>query len=176
MIPIYDAGEVDGQLYITMRFIEGTDLKALIDRRGGLEPSLAAEIVAQAAAGLDQAHSKGLVHRDVKPANLLIHDEGGRPHVYLTDFGLTKRSSSESAMTATGMFVGTVDYIAPEQAVGEPVDARTDVYSLGGVLFHALTGHVPYPRPADTAKLVAHATDPPPSRHRDRAPGPGGVR
>ena len=163
VIPIFDAGEETGELFITMRFVDGTDLKALIDRRTRLEPGMAAEIVSQAADALDQAHSHGLIHRDVKPANLLIRSDDRGPHVYLTDFGLTKRASSETAMTGTGMFVGTVDYISPEQLNGAPLDARADVYSLGGVLFHALTGQVPYPRPSDPAEILAHVSDPPPS-------------
>ena len=134
----------------------------MIDRRGPIEPALGAEIVAQAAAALDQAHSRGLIHRDVKPANLLIQESDGKPHVDLTDFGLTKRTDSQTVMTATGMFVGTVDYISPEQVNGEAVDARADVYALGGVLFDTLTGKVPYPKPADTAKLVAHVSEAPP--------------
>jgi serine/threonine-protein kinase len=123
--------------------------------------------VDQVAQALDAAHSQGLVHRDVKPANILIATIAGREHVYLTDFGLTRHAESSSGLTitGTGAFLGTIDYVAPEQARGEHVDARSDVYALGCVLFHALTGVVPYPAANDLAKLFAHATQPPPTLH-----------
>src|SRR5689334_15463598 len=126
VIPIYHAGEEDGNLYITMRFVEGTDLRAMIAQQGKLDPALAAEIVAQTAAALDAAHARGLVHRDVKPANVLIAGGASNPHAYLTDFGLTKSTTSESGMTKTGLFVGTLDYIAPEHPQGGQPDARAD--------------------------------------------------
>src|SRR5215212_7038192 len=163
VIPIYHAGEEDGQLYITMRYVEGTDLRALITRSGKLEPELAAQLIAQTAAALDAAHARGLVHRDVKPANVLIAGDGGSYHAYLTDFGLTKHAESQSGMTKTGMFVGTLDYIAPEQLQGAQIDARADVYALGCVLYQSLTGNVPYPRDTEPAKIWAHMSEPPPS-------------
>jgi serine/threonine protein kinase len=119
--------------------------------------------VAQLGEGLDAAHARGLVHRDVKPGNVLITGLAGREHVYLTDFGLTKRSASTAGLTETGQWVGTLDYVAPEQLRGDPVDARADVYALGGVLYHPLTGEVPFPRDRDVATLWAHMNDQPPA-------------
>lgn len=162
VLPVYEAGEAGGVLYIAMRLIEGSDLRELIAREGALDPERAARIVGQAAAGLDAAHARRLVHRDVKPANILMA-RPGRPdeHAYLTDFGLTKVVDA-AGLTQTGEFVGTLDYIAPEQCRGEQVDGRADVYSLGCVLFEALTGRVPFPRASDVAKLYAHVSEPPP--------------
>ena len=159
VIPVYEVSDHAGMLYIAMRFVEGTDLRALIAREGALDPALAVGIVTQTAAALDAAHAAGLVHRDVKPANLLISGAG---HAYLTDFGLAKRGSSQSGITQTGMFVGTLDYIAPEQLQGHPLDARADVYALTCVLYHSLTGQVPYPRDSDPAKIWAHMSEAPP--------------
>src|SRR3954470_3957369 len=134
VVTIYQAGEADGLLFVTMELVEGTDLRGLLTQRGRLDMPTAAAIVTQTAAALDAAHASGLVHRDVKPGNVLI---GAAPplHVYLTDFGLTKRTSSQSGLTKTGLFVGTIDYAAPEQIKGWPVDARADVYAIGCVLF-----------------------------------------
>jgi Protein kinase domain len=160
VISIYHAGEEDGKLYVTMRYVEGTDLRAMIARDGKIPPRQAAEIVSQVAAALDAAHARGLVHRDVKPANVLIGEAG---HAYLTDFGLTKHAGSGSGLTKTGMFVGTLDYIAPEQLQGGPVDARVDVYALGCVLYQTLTGVVPFPRDTEPAKIWAHMQEEPPS-------------
>ena len=163
VIPVYAVGEDRGTLYIAMRFVVGTDLRAVIEEDGRVEPGRAAALIDQVAQALDAAHRHGLVHRDVKPANILITAQGGREHVYLTDFGLTRHVAASQAMTATGALVGTVDYVAPEQVRGERVDARTDVYSLGCVLFHSLTGRVPYPESNQIAKLYAHDSRPPPS-------------
>lgn len=163
VIPIYHAGDADGLSFLTMKYVEGTDLKGLIETGGPLPFVRAAELIAQAADGLDAAHACGLVHRDVKPANLLVQEVRGREHVYVTDFGLTKQIDAETSLTATGVFVGTVNYIAPEQINGERIDARTDVYALGAVLHHALTGEVPFPRPSAMATVVAHLNDPPPA-------------
>jgi hypothetical protein len=160
VIPIYHAGEEDGKLYITMRYVEGTDLRAMIAQHGEIAPGATARIVSEVASALDAAHARGLVHRDVKPANVLI---GGAGQAYLTDFGLTKHAGSQSGLTKTGMFVGTLDYIAPEQLQGGEVDARVDVYALGCVLYQALTGKVPYPRDSEPAKIWAHMQEPPPS-------------
>ncbi|MEA2387975.1 MAG: hypothetical protein QOG41_748, partial [Thermoleophilaceae bacterium] len=163
VIPIYSAGEEDGQLYVAMRYVEGTDLRRLA-AEAPLSPARAADIVAQSGDALDAAHARGLVHRDVKPGNLLIEERNGRDHVFLTDFGLTKDlSGADPAISRTGVWVGTVDYSAPEQIRALPVDARSDVYALGGVLYWAVTGQVPYPRDADTAKMHAHLNDPPPT-------------
>ena len=163
VIPLYEAGEADGQLYITMRYVEGTDLRALISREGALHPHIAAEILAQVCGALDAAHERGLVHRDIKPANVLIAGTPDQPHAYLTDFGLTKQAATSGGMTKTGMFVGTLDYIAPEQLQGGPVDARADIYALGCMLYQMLTGRVPYPRDTEPAKIWAHMQEPPPS-------------
>src|SRR4051812_26543402 len=128
VIPVYDAGDDDGRLYIAMRWVEGTDLGRLIAERGALEPKVAIELIAQAASALDAAHARGLVHRDVKPANLLL-PAAARSHVYLTDFGLAKRDGS-SALTTTGHWLGTPDFASPEQIEGHDLDARADVYAL----------------------------------------------
>ena len=162
VIPVYAAGEHDGVLYIAMRFVDGTDLRALLTAEGALDPARAAGVVAQVASALDAAHERGLVHRDVKPANILVAARGGGEHTYLTDFGLTKRTASDSGLTAAGEWVGTLDYVAPEQVRGEQVDSRADVYALGCVLYELLTGDVPFPRDDDIAKLWAHISDPPP--------------
>jgi serine/threonine protein kinase len=171
VVPVYEAGEEEGLLYIAMRYVRGTDLKALT-ADGPLDPGRAVGIVGQVASALDAAHASGLVHRDVKPGNILIEEgqgaAGGR--AYLSDFGLTKRLSSESGVTKTGFVVGTLDYIAPEQVQGAPIDARTDVYALACVLFHALSGRVPYERENDMAKMYAHANLPAPSL-LEAAPG-----
>src|ERR687896_2566571 len=161
VIPIYHAGEEQGLLFITMRYIEGTDLRGLIER--GLAPERVPGIVAQVAEALDAAHAHGLVHRDVKPANVLVAERDGRDHVYLTDFGLTKEAASAASITKTGEWVGTVDYVAPEQIEAKAVDARADVYALGAVLYHALSRKVPYPRESDVAKMFAHLREEPPS-------------
>src|SRR5688500_3013732 len=159
VIPVYEAGEEDESLYIAMRWVEGTNLRETIDR-GPLEPSRAAHLVSQVANALDAAHQRDLIHRDIKPANILIT---GQDHVYLTDFGLTKHASSISGLTRTGQWVGTVDYTAPEQIEGATVTRRTDVYSLGCVLFEALTGRPPHRRENELATLWAHMYTPAPS-------------
>ena len=163
VIPIYHAGEDEGLLYITMHYVEGTDLRQLIAQQGALQPQLAAELIAQTGSALDAAHGRGLIHRDVKPGNVLIASIDGKHRAYLTDFGLTKQAGSESGLTKTGMFVGTLDYIAPEQLQGKGIDARADVYALGCVLYQALTGRVPYPRDSEPAKIWAHMGEDPPS-------------
>jgi len=162
VIPIFYTGEHDGALYIAMRYVEGDDLRTLVRREGALAPARAAAIVAQIGAALDAAHRSGIVHRDVKPANVLL---GDGDHAYLTDFGLTKRVASHTGTSRTGGWVGTLGYVAPEQIRGAPVDARADVYALGCVLFHALTGAAPYGRDSDEATLWAHLNEPPPPVH-----------
>src|SRR5262245_6496288 len=154
VIPVYEAGEADGVLYLAMRYVEGTDLRALIDSDGALAPERAVRLIWQVAHALDAAHRRGLVHRDVKPPNVLIAQEG-EEHAYLTDFGLTKRADSSRGFTRTGLFVGTPDYAAPEQIRGEHSDARGDVYALGCLLFNSLTGRVPFPRDSELAKMYA---------------------
>jgi hypothetical protein len=169
VIPVYAVDDDAGVLYIAMRFVEGTDLRAILAHGGRLDPRRAATIADQVAQALDAAHARGLVHRDVKPSNVLIATGGAREHAYLTDFGLARSAADGQSLTATGGLVGTIDYVAPEQVRGERVDARTDVYSLGCMLFEALTGSVPFPLPTDIAKLYAHSSQPPPSA-RERLP------
>jgi YVTN family beta-propeller protein len=169
IVPIFEAGEVDGLLYIAMRYVEGTDLRALLARDGPLPAERAVDLVAQLAGALDAAHARGLVHRDVKPSNALIAVESGVEHVYLADFGLTKHTTSRGGPTATGQMVGTVDYVAPEQIRGEAVDGRADLYSLGCVLFECLTGEVPFPRGSEVATIYAHLEDEPPCPSARRA-------
>ena len=165
VVTVYDAGEAGGVLYLSMRYVEGTDLERLLRGVTKLEPPRAVSIVSQCAAALDAAHAEGLVHRDVKPANILLSAEGRTPgdRVYLSDFGVTKRLHSGAGLTRTGQFVGTVDYVAPEQIRGEDVDGRADVYSLGCVLFRCLTGGVPFPRETEVGTIYAHLEDVPPS-------------
>src|SRR5262245_13381133 len=160
VVPIYEAGEADGQLFIAMRFVEGTDLKALLRREGALEPGRALAIVAQVADALDTAHARGLVHRDVKPSNVLLDQQGGREHAYLADFGLTQSVSEHGP--SDGQLMGTADYVAPEQIRGDEIDGRADVYSLGCLLFELLTGTVPYAAPSDIAVIYAHLEEEPP--------------
>jgi serine/threonine protein kinase len=165
IIPVYEAGEANGLLYIVMRYVEGSDLKDLLEREGPLDLARTTSILRQVGAALDAAHARGLVHRDVKPGNILIASGTGREdpdHVYLTDFGLTKRSSSLSGQTTSGRFIGTTDYVAPEQIGGKPVDARTDIYSLGCVLYQCLTGDPPFGREDEAAMLWAHLSEYPP--------------
>ena len=161
VIPVYEAGEQDGRLYLVMRWVDGGDLQGLIAASGGLEPALAAGIVAQVGSGLEAAHAAGLVHRDVKPANVLIAAGEGAGHVYLTDFGLTL-DPADTRLTQTGDLLGTVEFMAPEQLEGDPVSARTDVYALGCVLHAALTGRPPFSRGTFAATMLAHLGDPPP--------------
>jgi tRNA A-37 threonylcarbamoyl transferase component Bud32/DNA-binding beta-propeller fold protein YncE len=159
IIPIYEAGESDGQLYIAMRYVEGSDLKRLLREEGRLEPRRALQLLAQLADALDAAHRSGLVHRDVKPSNALLDSA---EHVYLADFGLTKSASDRSAQTITGRIIGTVDYAAPEQIQGNPVDGRADVYSLGCLLYECLTGEVPFLHDSELAVLWGHVHEQPP--------------
>ena len=166
VIPIYEAGASGGDLFIAMRYVEGTDLRTLLHEGGALEPGRAIAIIRQVAAALDAAHEQGLVHRDVKPGNVLLARQRGSEageHVYLSDFGLTKRSASDSGITGTGQFVGTLDYAAPEQFKGGTPDARTDVYSLGCVLFECLTGVPPFMSENEAGLMYAHLQQPPPS-------------
>ncbi|MDA0159803.1 serine/threonine protein kinase [Solirubrobacter ginsenosidimutans] len=162
-VPIFDYGEQEGRLYIVMRYVDGPDLSTLIEEEGALAAERAADFVAQAGQALGAAHAINVVHRDVKPANLLIDRVRGREHVFVTDFGLIRAaSSSRSGLTRTGGVVGTLDFIAPEQIADDPVTAQTDVYALGCVLYFALSGEVPFPRGSDAAKLNAHLTVEPP--------------
>jgi serine/threonine-protein kinase len=158
VVPVYAAGEEDGHLYLVMRYVPGTDLHALLRGEGRLAPQRAASIVAQVGDALDAAHAAGLVHRDVKPANILISGD----HAYLSDFGITRFQSSDTRITDSGNWIGTVDFMAPEHLRGEPTDARADVYALACVLFTALTGTPPFRRATVPATITAHLHDPPP--------------
>ena len=161
VVPVYAAGEDRGALYIVMRFVPGRDLHALIKDDGPLAAPRAAAIVAQVAAALDVAHAAGLVHRDVKPANVLLA-AGTGDHAYLSDFGLMRTLDPLEPLTDSGSWIGTVDFASPEQLAGERVDSRSDVYSLGCVLYAALTGVPPFPRETVPATLLAHLRDPVP--------------
>jgi tRNA A-37 threonylcarbamoyl transferase component Bud32/streptogramin lyase len=160
VVPIHDAGEADGQLYLIMRDVEGTDLRTLLQREGPLAPARALAIVTQVAAALDAAHAQGLVHRDVKPSNVLL--DGGE-HAYLADFGLTRRFSDESVLTADTRSLGTPAYLAPEQIEGGPVDGRADIYSLACLLFECLTGTAPFSSDSRLGVAWAHLEEEPPS-------------
>src|SRR5437762_683620 len=165
VIPIYDMGSQDDLLYIAMRYVSGTDMRQMIKKRGRILPATALFLVGQAARALDAAHRRGLVHRDVKPGNLLIErgaDEDDPDHVYLADFGITKHAMSRSGLTSTGQFLGTIDYVAPEQIRGASVLGLADQYSLGCVLYECLTGRVPFEKDLDAAIIWAHVEEMPP--------------
>ena len=167
VIPIYDAGDVDGRLYLAMRLVDGTDLGSLLQVEGALAPARAVAVCTQIASALDAAHARGLVHRDVKPSNVLLDST---EHVYLADFGLTRRLDDPSSDAGEERSVGTPAYIAPEQLEGEPVDGRADVYSLGCLLYECLTGETVFPRASRLAVAWAHLEEEPPRPSR-RRPG-----
>lgn len=164
VIPVYEAGDVDGTMYLIMRWVEGTDLRALLKTSGRLPARRAISLLQPVAAALAAAHRRGLIHRDVKPANVLIRrsDDEREGHVYLTDFGIARRVDTEST-TRTGAFLGTIDYAAPERFEGGMGEPRSDVYSFGCMLFETLTGHVPFEHSAAVAKIFAHVGAPVPS-------------
>ena len=166
VIPVYAAGEEGGHLYLVMRYVQGTDLQHLLARERTVPPARAASIALQIGAALDAAHAVGLVHRDVKPANVLL----SREHAYLADFGLSQVVGSDTRLTSTGQWIGTVDFMAPEQFEGGEADARADVYALGCVLYDALTGSVPYPRGTVPATMIAHLQEEPPRPSEHGAP------
>src|SRR5215469_14997307 len=164
VIPIYDMGTHEDLLFIAMRYVAGQDLRAVLKAKHVLAPEQAVLVCGQAGRALDVAHRHGLVHRDVKPGNILVEhgaDEDEPDHIYLTDFGITKHAASRSGLTATGEFMGTIDYIAPEQIRGRPVDGRADIYSLGCVLYECLTGRVPFAKDVDAAVIWAHVEEMP---------------
>jgi Protein kinase domain/PASTA domain len=161
VVTVFGAGERDGLVYVAMRYVAGEDLGKLIATRGALPADRAAELIAQVADGLDAVHAAGLVHRDVKPANVIVEDDHAA--AYLTDFGLAKAAAATEGLTATGEVIGSVDYMAPEQIEGRRIDARTDVYALGCVLFHAVSGRVPFADRESSAKMWAHLNEPPPA-------------
>jgi tRNA A-37 threonylcarbamoyl transferase component Bud32 len=158
IVPVLDAGEEHDVLYLAMRYVDGPDVRKVLQSQGKFKPELALTIVAQVADALDAAHRAGLVHRDVKPANVLLEGE----HAYLCDFGLARHVSSVSSLTTDRGFVGTIDYISPEQVEGGTIDRRADVYSLACVLFECLAGRRPFERESDLATVFAHLNEPPP--------------
>jgi serine/threonine-protein kinase len=159
IVEVFDAGEVDGELYIVMQYVPGSDLGGLVAAEGPLEPERALRILEQVAQALDAAHAAGLVHRDIKSANILV-GEGDR--AYLSDFGVAKLARAGDSRTRAGYFIGTADYAAPEQIEDRDVDGRADVYSLGCVLYYCLTGTAPFPRDNQTQVMLAQLHDPPP--------------
>ena len=163
IIPVYEAGEAEGLLFIAMRYVEGTDLRTRLEEHGRLSPESAVDIIGQVAAALDAAHQRGLVHRDVKPANILIGREDGREHCYLCDFGLSKGVATDTEPADPSRLTGTAAYVAPEQIASEAVDRRADVYSLGCVLYECLTGEAPFRSPRAVAVLWAHLQEAPPA-------------
>ena len=172
IVPVYDAGEVDGRLYIAMKFIDGTDLAHVLEKEGTVSPERTMHMMKQLAEALDVAHQRGLIHRDVKPANALLEEDD---RLYLTDFGLTRRVDSSRPLTATGRAVGTAAYLAPEQIRGEPLDRRVDVYALGCVLYQCLAGKPPYMRDTDMLIMWAHVGAEPPSLSAERTELPATV-
>lgn len=163
IIPVYEAGEASGVLFIAMRYVPGGDVRTLVDRQGPLRAGRAAAIISPVASALDAAHAAGLVHRDVKPGNMLVDARPGRPdHVYLSDFGLSKGAMSSARLTGTGQLLGTLDYISPEQIAGRQVDGRTDQYALACAAFELLTGAPPFRRDEATAVMYAQLSEPPP--------------
>ncbi len=164
VIPIYEAGQTDdGTLFIVMRYVDGADLKEILSKDGALDPQRAVELLTQTARGLDAAHERGLVHRDVKPSNVLVAiSEARREHVYLADFGLTRSSASAEAARESILLSGSIDYVSPEQIEGADADQASDVYALGCMAYECLTGQVPFPRPSESAVLFAHLEDAPP--------------
>jgi len=176
IIPVYEAGEADGVLFIAMRFVPGGDVRTLLRQHGPMAPARAVEIISSVAPALDAAHAAGLVHRDVKPANMLIDARPDRPdHVYLSDFGLSKGAMSSSRLTGTGLFLGTADYAAPEQIEGRAVDGRTDQYALACAAFELLAGAPPFQRDQATATIWAHMSEPPPPLRARRPEIPAAV-
>lgn len=178
IIPVFDAGEADGVLYLAMRYVPGGDVRLLLDRAAPLPVARACSLIAQVASALDAAHARGLVHRDVKPTNMLLDmsPASSRPdHVYLSDFGLAKPSAATSGITMTGQFLGTVDYVAPEQIQGLPVDGRADLYSLACASFEMLCGTPPFRREHGMAVMAAQLSDPPPAASSFRPELPAAV-
>jgi ABC-type transport system substrate-binding protein/tRNA A-37 threonylcarbamoyl transferase component Bud32 len=170
VVPTLATGEQDGVLYLAMRFVDGLDLREILKREGGLSAERAVDLVGQIAGALDSAHARGLVHRDVKPGNVLVQEVDAGEHAYLCDFGLARHLTSVDSLTGERAFVGTIAYISPEQIQGAAIDARADVYSLGCMLFECLTGEAPFARESEVAAVYAHMHEPPP-RASDVRPG-----
>jgi serine/threonine protein kinase len=162
IVPVFDAGEADGALFIAMRFVDGQDVRTMLETSGRLPAARACRLIAQAASALDAAHANGLVHRDVKPGNMLI-GRAHPDHLYLSDFGLSKQRVSSAPLTLTGQFMGTLDYMAPEQIEGNPIDGRADLYALACTAFEMLAGQPPYQRDAHLAVMWAQVSAPVPS-------------
>ena len=165
IVPIYRAGEDRGLLYLAMRYVHASDLRRVLEAEGRLDPGRTLAILDQVARALDAAHARGLVHRDVKPGNILLAPpviDGDPEHVYLVDFGLARSDSDDRSIGGPGSFLGTPRYAAPEQAAGRPVDGRADGYALGCVLYECLTGQPPFPEGSGEAVLLAHLESPPP--------------
>ena len=181
IIPVFDAGEADGVLFIAMRFVHGPDVRTLLDTEGALPAARVIDIVTQVGSALDAAHARGLVHRDVKPANMLLDTTAGggrQDHVYLSDFGLGKQTLNElgqSGLTAQGQFLGTLDYMAPEQIEGRRVDGRADLYALACAAFELLSGAPPFRRGAGMAVVWAKLSESPPLLSTRRTDLPGAV-
>jgi serine/threonine protein kinase/DNA-binding beta-propeller fold protein YncE len=177
IIPVFEAGEANGVLFIAMRYVRGGDVRRLIDQAGPLPLARVAEIVRQAANALDAAHARGLVHRDVKPGNMLLEASAADEpeHVYLSDFGLSKTSLAVSGLTATGQFLGTLDYVAPEQIEGRAVDGRSDQYALACSAYEMLCGEPPFRREQSVSVMYAHLSEPPPPLRLRRPELPAGI-
>jgi serine/threonine-protein kinase len=178
IIPIFAAGDSDGVLFIAMRYVQGGDVRRLVDELGSLPADRAVSIITQVASALDAAHLNGLVHRDIKPANMLLDSTdsaGQQDHVYLADFGLSKRSLSATGLTSIGQFLGTPAYVAPEQIEGRTVDGRADLYALACASFEMLSGRPPFQRDDDLAIMWAQVSAPPPSLSEQRPDLPAAV-
>jgi ABC-type transport system substrate-binding protein len=169
VVPTLASGDEDGTLYLAMALVEGSDLRKLLRSEGRFDPERAIDLIGQVASALDVAHAAGLVHRDVKPANILVEQTGDGEKAYICDFGLARHVTSVSSLTSDRGFVGTIDYVPPEQVEGGTVDGRADVYSLGCVLFECLSGERPFDRESELSVLFAHLNDPPP-RVTERRP------
>ncbi len=175
IVPIHAVGEEGDVLFIAMRYVDGRDLGEILDQAGRLDPERTLALLAQVASALDAAHDRGLVHRDVKPGNILVARHGDREQAYLCDFGLAKHASTVTSLTGERSVFGTVDYLAPEQIEGRPVDGRIDVYGLGCVLYECLAGTPPFARENELAAIVAHLREPPPRLTEQREDLPAAI-
>jgi serine/threonine protein kinase len=177
IVPVFEAGESDGALFIAMRYVGTGDVRTLLDRQGRLPVARAVAITSQVASALDAAHARGLVHRDIKPANMLLAEsaDGRADHVYLSDFGLSKQSLAPTGLTSTGQFLGTLDYVAPEQIEGRAVDGRADLYALACAAVEMLTGAPPFRREENLALMWAQLSEPPPVLSERRADLPPAI-
>src|SRR5262245_52427315 len=162
IVPTVASGEHEGLLYLAMAYVDGSDLRRLLKRERRLDTDRALTIIDQVAAALDTAHTAGLVHRDIKPGNILVSADPDGEQAYICDFGLARHVSSVGSLTGDRGFVGTIDYVPPEQIEGGPIDARADIYSLGCVLYECLTGEKPYERDSELSVVFAHLNEPPP--------------